>query len=456
MKNGKLLISFSLCLVLLFSSCALKSSPPHGSGTSQSVTSSPSENTTNTQPFATVDSDQDANTNENNALQVIDPHPNEEIVNPNEWTYSEDVVLFPLPDDMPEADTIQLDLNKYEQLIDRKGMGALYKFDDLWLVNVRVNYKSRPQLYDAKNDEIITLDRPENFPDWVVGSGYNEIVGGRYFFEWLAYDDDSVKLTRIDVESKKLDVIREEFDKSFPSMLYLKAVDDEHFLSYYRFNCEKGDEYDLYSVCELYDINGNYTEILREGYIRDDVNGVGYFYDAFTAKDGVIYALCKRIVNSKAQWYLKTLTLDGGEVDLRYLDNFGSIAGTSGMKEFDIVGDYLVASNNLSTTYVYKLNEDSSDELVIKGYDNRMRYVTSDGLIICKVSRSEKIGVEYPYGLLYVLNTENGKLKKIVIPLEEGKTSGYCELRLTTSSDVHLIVSGFNRTSYVIPIEEIR
>lgn len=151
----------------------------------------------------------------------------------NAYAYDDEVTLFLPKTETEEAIVISSD--KIEKVSTKKA-SLSNKIGDLWYANSRGITPSRRVLYDASKDEVVDLIRPEDFPDWIAGSGYKAMLQDRYLFEWLSYDDSTMKLTRIDTQTKTLEVLREEAGRDFPGFVYLKELDDEHFFSYYKYN----------------------------------------------------------------------------------------------------------------------------------------------------------------------------------------------------------------------------
>lgn len=377
--------------------------------------------------------------------EIIEPTPLGQNNDPNAYAYDDEVTLF-----LPEIDldeTIHINSDQVEKISIKK-TGLMYKVGGLWCANSRGDGNTKPELYDATADEIIELTFPENFPDWVVGSGSTLVLEDRYLIQWLVYDDLTIKLTKIDTKAKTLEVLREESSEDLPRFIYLNEIGDESFLSFYMYRAPEGDEFDLYSVCEIYDINGNYTEIVREGFKRDEYRSTGFFYDAFAYKNGEIYGLGKEIVRGEVRWSLRRFTNEGELTESICLNNFSYMLGTANVENFDIVGDYIVTRDDWGTTcYVYK-----HDQLVMKGVDN-MEYVVVDDMIVCAILKDEN-GDSLENGLIYVIDTQNDEIEKFSYSLDEGINSEMLTFRQTGNGDVHMVYYGLNDMHYVISKEE--
>lgn len=338
---------------------------------------------------------------------------------PHTEAYDEKVTLL-----LPEASkTVRIDSEKIGTVYTDK-TNLLEKIGKVWY-SWSDGYNSVPELYDDKADKLIDLDFPENFPGWYAGSGLTVTLADRYVYEWLGYNDNTVKLTRVDTKEHKLEVIRSvPSSDSFIAFINLSKIDDEKFLSFYRYSAPDEDLYDIYSVCEIYDIDGNYREILREGLKYDpdtDRFSEGYFYDAFTAKDGEIYSLGKEIIGGEPKWSLKRFSDNGEALETVMLNNFGYMAGTESVEAFNIAGDYLVTRDDARTTcYVYKING-GSDAVVVKGIKN-LYYTATDNLIIVAVSADEE-GNALSYCDFNVINAESGETVEYTFDLDDGLDS---------------------------------
>lgn len=357
-------------------------------------------------------SDSQKSTDDGGGMSIDVPIQNQNN-DPNAYAYDEEVTLF-----RPETDMngiIAISSEQTEKVSAQK-IWIQTKLGDFWHASgVNGTTDAIPALYDASTSEVVNLTTPEDFPEWVAGSGYYLILQDRYWIEWLSYEDSTMKLTIVDSQTKTLEVLREESDESYPAFLYLKALDDEHFLSYYKYYAPEGDEFDIYSVCEIYDIDGNYTEIVREGFKYDEENSVGFYYDAFTAEDGKIYALGKQIVNGKAQWSLRTLSNDGEVTSVKSLNNFSYMFGTGNVDVFDIVNGYIVTRNSWNQPCcIFK-----KDNLVFKGTLYNSDWEITDDLIVWGIRKDEN-GNELENYLIYVIDTNTDEIRTYTFLNEEG------------------------------------
>lgn len=213
--------------------------------------------------------------------------------------------------------------------------------------------------------------------------------------------------------------------------------------SYYKYNTPEDDEFDLYCVCEIYDINGNYTELVREGFKRDEKNSTGFFYDAFAAQDGVIYGLGKEIINGKVIWTLRTLSNDGEVISYRRLYNMSYMYDAQNIDKFDIVGDYMVTySKDKYINCVYK-----KDQLVMKGLRS-ISCVVTDDMIVCQIYKDED-GKQIDEGLLYVIDTTNDRINKFTFPVEDGNEvdSG---IKKCGNGDIRAKYSTYTQNTYCV------
>lgn len=370
---------------------------------------------------------------------------------PNIEAYDEKVKLF-----LPSASkTVHINSEKIGTVYTEK-TALLQKIGEVWY-SWSYGYNTVPELYDEVADEIIDLDSPKDFPNWYVGSGSTVTLADRYVYEWLGYDDGTIKLTRVDAKENKLEVIRSvPNSNSFSAFINLCKIDDERFLSFYRYGAPAGDAYDSYSVCEIYDTAGNYSEILREGLkynSSSDTDSKGFFYDALTAKDGEIYALGKEILKNEPKWSLIHFSDKGELIETITLNNFGYMAGKESVEAFDIVGDYFVTRDDFRTTcYVYKVN-DGNDMVVVKGI-NRLYYTVTGNLIIVAIE-TDASGNPLSYGDFYVLNAESGEIVEFTFDLDDGLDSADLRKILVTD-DGNLHFSFDYNSSYMIktiPVE---
>lgn len=360
----------------------------------------------------TYDSSDSQESTDDNGGMLIDAPIRNQNNDPNAYAYDDKVTLF-----HPETDVDAITISSEQvERISAKKIWIQTKFGDFWHASgMNGTAAAIPVLYDATTGEAVNLTTPEDFPKWVAGSGYYLILQDRYWIEWLSYEDSTMKLTIADSQTKTLEVLREESGKTYPAFLYLKELDDEHFLSYYKYYAPDGDEFDIYSVCEIYDIDGNYTEIVREGFTYDEENSTGFYYDAFTAEDGKIYALGKRIVNGKAQWSLRTLSTDGEVTSSISLNNLSYMFETRNVDVFDIVNGYIVTRSSWNQPCcIFK-----KDNLVFKGTLYNSDWEITDDLIVLGIRKDED-GNELENYLIYVIDTNTDEIRTYTFPNEDG------------------------------------
>lgn len=94
----------------------------------------------------------------------------------NAYVYDDEVTLFLPKTETEEAIVISSD--KIEKVSTKKA-NSMIKLGDFWYGLSRGDYHSKPVLYDASKDEVVDLIRPEDFPDWIAGSGYDVFLQDR-------------------------------------------------------------------------------------------------------------------------------------------------------------------------------------------------------------------------------------------------------------------------------------
>ncbi len=273
-----------------------------------------------------------------------------------------------------------------------------------WIAYIYSKYKvsdtEDKAIYIDESEELLNIDHPADYPKWNFGSKSKLVMQDRYYYEWKSYYDYTNKLTRIDVNENKLEIVRTSADDAITAVgVSFAVLDQDRFLMYYQYRAPEGDVYDYYNVLEVCDIDGNYTEILREGRISayfakeedependspqpsfmdeklESSDSVGYHNTAYAVKDGEIYALAHQTVSEESKWTLRRFSDTGEELGRIPLNNFGYLSDMESAESFAVIGDYfLVSDNYYGNCYICKIN--GGDDRIIfrcEGRHNNVR-----------------------------------------------------------------------------------
>ena len=426
MRNTpSLFIVFIISSIIILSSCADKTRKP--------IDADPSDVTSESISTALAEDD---------ISDVIPEHPFGKLSDPNTAAYLSETMMI-MPDVSHE---IQITNDKISAFTPHNTT-PIFRLSDKWVSSgSRIDPQSM-ELYDQNTGTITTLEYPNDFPQWVTSSHSKLTMQNRYYYELKAYEDDTLKLTRIDVQEEKLEVLRVAEDESFSLVgAIFSKLDEDRFLMYYQHRAPEGDVYDYYNVLEVCDIDGNYTEILREGRINayfakeeDETEGdgaqhsspdekrassdsVGYYNTAYAVKDGEIYALAHQTISEESKWTLRRFSDTGEELGRIPLNNFGYLEHLSYLDTFSIIGDYMLAGNSINKCfYLIKINN-GDDRVIIKS-ELQSENKRSDEILFgdyCDsffVFRLHKKGAsETP---LFVFNPENGEMTKLTFNVNE-------------------------------------
>ena len=318
-----------------------------------------------------------------------------ELSDPNKDAYSDDVRIY-----LPEVtNKIHIDGDEIKSFTPDEKISPIAHAGGVWISYIYGGYNGirieEYALYDDEANALTQITYPKDFPSWNYGSNSELVMQDRYFYEWKSYADNALRLTRIDAKDKKIEVLRTTTDYGLsPSGVSFANLDEERFLMYYQYRAPEGDIYDYYNVLEVCDIDGNYTEILREGRIdayfakeeeekEDETKGddaqlstlnekrassdsVGYYNTAYAVKDGEIYALAHQTISEESKWTLRRFSDTGEELGRIPLNNFGYISDIGFAESFAIIGDYFIASDNYyGNCYICKING-GDDRIIFK------------------------------------------------------------------------------------------
>lgn len=382
-----LLGTFLLCSLILLSSCTsnVEMSVSDGSDTDSSYIVP--EGTVST--TSVISGSEVSTTDETGEDLPVSPFGN--LSDPNKDAYSDDVRMY-IPEVTKEK---HIDSDEIKSFTPDEKISPVAHASGTWISYIYGGYNGirieEYALYDDEANALTQITYPKDFPKWNYGSNSELVMQDRYFYEWKSYADNALRLTRIDVRDKKIEVLRTTIDDGIsPSGVSFAKLDEERFLMYYQYYAPEGDVYDYYNVLEVCDVDGNYTEILREGRIdayfakeEDETEGggaqqfspnekkassdsVGYYNTAYAVKDGEIYALAHQTISEESKWTLRRFSNTGEELGRIPLNNFGYISDMAFVESFAIIGDYfLVSDNYYGNCYICKING-GDDRIIFK------------------------------------------------------------------------------------------
>ena len=275
-------------------------------------------------------------------------------------------------------------------------------------------------LIDSKSGKKIKLNTPQNITNWSVGSGSMVVLKDKYLYEWKSYTSEfsedtahDVKLTRIDIENKTIEIV-DELKYSSP-LIYMCKISDTEFLSY---SITQGPsdktEYAVISTAWIYDINGEKKEIINERYENDVswTDSEGILIERFAVKNGELFGLGRRLISGKYQFFLYHYDKSGKLISEEALIDFENIIGSEQMLELHLIDDYIVFRTYESlTTYICKKTHNGI-ELVMKGTDRQVQYAVSSKYIFFIESNVNVYSgeIEQKDCPIYIINVQNDKI----------------------------------------------
>ena len=275
-------------------------------------------------------------------------------------------------------------------------------------------------LIDSKSGKEIKLNTPQNITNWSVGSGSMVVLKDKYLYEWKSYTSEfsedtahDVKLTRIDIENKTIEIV-DELKYSSP-LIYMCKISDTEFLSY---SITQGPsdktEYAVISTAWIYNIDGQKKEIISERY-KNDVrwtDSEGILIERFAVKNGELFGLGRRLISGKYQFFLYHYDKSGKLISEEALIDFENIIGSEQMLELHLIDDYIVFRTYESlTTYICKKTHNGI-ELVMKGTDRQVQYAVSSKYIFFIESNVNVYSgeIEQKDCPIYIINVQNDKI----------------------------------------------
>ncbi len=296
----------------------------------------------------------------------------------------------------------------------------------------------------------ITLQYPNDLPRWKVGSGKYAILQNRYIYQWKGYSDEQgydvlhdVRLTRTDTKTAEVSVI-EERQLNTP-LIYLCAIDDTHFLSYYitKAASDKTD-YATLAVAEVYNIDGTKTEIVREIYENhsDWSNSIGTLIERFTVSDGEIYGFGRRLIEGKYTFFLYHYSQSGELLEARQITGIENVIREEQPLEFHLVNDYIIVRTyETFTTYICK-QTDSGLDYIAKGtfgnlYYDILKKNNNAYIILMESTVNDDATIKDKECPLYIINTKTDNI--VSFPIQTSLEKPYStDMRLMADGDLIL------------------
>lgn len=275
-------------------------------------------------------------------------------------------------------------------------------------------------LIDSKSGKEIKLNTPQSIANWSVGSGSMVVLKDKYLYEWKSYSSEfsedsahDVKLTRIDIENKTIEIV-DELKYSSP-LIYMCKISDTEFLSY---SITQGPsdktEYAVISTAWIHNINGQKKEIISERYENDVswTNSEGILIERFAVKNGELFGLGRRLISGKYQFFLYHYNKSGKLISEEALIGFENIIGSEQMLELHLIDDYIVFRTYESlTTYICKKTHNGI-ELVMQGTDRQVQYAVSNKYIFFIESNVNVYSGEIKQKdcPIYIIDVQNNKI----------------------------------------------
>ena len=275
-------------------------------------------------------------------------------------------------------------------------------------------------LIESKSGKEIRLNTPQNITNWSVGSGSMVVLKDKYLYEWKSYTSEfsedtahDVKLTRIDIENKTIEIV-DELKYSNP-LIYMCKISDTEFLSY---SITQGPsdktEYAVISTAWIYNIDGQKKEIISERYENDVswIDSEGILIERFAVKNGELFGLGRRLISGKYQFFLYHYDKSGKLISEEALIDFENIIGSEQMLELHLIDDYIVFRTYESlTTYICKKTHNGI-ELVMKGTDRQVQYAVSSKYIFFIESNVNVYSgeIEQKDCPIYIIDVQNDKI----------------------------------------------
>lgn len=275
-------------------------------------------------------------------------------------------------------------------------------------------------LIDSKSGKEIRLNTPQNITNWSVGSGSMVVLKDKYLYEWKSYTSEfsedtahDVKLTRIDIENKTIEIV-DELKYSSP-LIYMCKISDTEFLSY---SITQGPsdktEYAVISTAWIYNIDGQKKEIISERYENDVswTDSEGILIERFAVKNGELFGLGRRLISGKYQFFLYHYDKSGKLISEEALIDIENIIGSEQMLELHLIDDYIVFRTYESlTTYICKKTHNGI-ELVMKGTDRQVQYAVSSKYIFFIESNVNVYSgeIEQKDCPIYIIDVQNDKI----------------------------------------------
>lgn len=275
-------------------------------------------------------------------------------------------------------------------------------------------------LIDSKSGKEIKLTTPQSITNRSVGSGSMVVLKDKYLYEWKSYTSEfsedtahDVKLTRIDIENKTIEIV-DELKYSSP-LIYMCKISDTEFLSY---SITQGPsdktEYAVISTAWIHDINGQKKEIISERYENDVswTNSEGILIERFAVKNGELFGLGRRLISGKYQFFFYHYDKSGKLISEEALIGFENIIGSEQMLELHLIDDYIVFRTYESlTTYICKKTHNGID-LVMKGTDRQVQYAVSNKYIFFIESNVNVYSGEIKQKdcPIYIINVQKDKI----------------------------------------------
>jgi hypothetical protein len=283
-------------------------------------------------------------------------------------------------------------------------------------------------IYDIKTGEFNELKYPPTLPDWTVATPSYAVFKDKYLYEWKSYSQASdfheVKLTCTNIETGEVSVVAEK--KLNTPFVWICKLSEDSFLSYYLTTIDSDKtEYATVTVAEIFDLQGNSKEIIREKYENDKSwsNSDGTLIERVTTYNGKIYGIGRKNIYGTYPYFLYEYDKDGTMLSTKSLKGLGDIIDNEMPNLFHIVGDYMIIQTYATLTYyIFKIT-DENVELIAKDDVGKLHYGIYNNIIYYTESNVNRFsGIsDYNSRPIYMINTESGTTRAIEweAPFEE-------------------------------------
>lgn len=272
-------------------------------------------------------------------------------------------------------------------------------------------------LYDFETGE---LEKSGEVKDFVVASGHDVIMQGRYNFFWYSNGTENC-FARLDYDKKKIEVLDKE-TKSRP-LIYLNKISEDEFISFSSWR-EGEEEISLVEKC---DINGNRTPIIEERYrnVEEEPNSTGNCLEQVCAKDGIIYGVGREKIDREYRCFFYQYDTDGNLLSKTEAPQLNEMLKDTIPLEISVFKNYMLVRDFNMQQALYHISGDKIEVVVDKteGYHFPLYlwdYYDSDKISYLCYGRAggNQLTKDTKETAFYVLDRHSGVTTKIQVDID--------------------------------------